>query len=141
MIGSRAGRARFPSDSAQSMERGSKRDLEKLSMAIREINEKIKSDRAGGGSSRNPKKTDGRVSWPFCVRAALCVWVVTLNAGAAIQFLNEWDRQRNEQPAWSQNQIKEEVESLTDYTKALLVKPPTKRGKLALAEACKFVRE
>ena len=37
VIGSRAGRERFPSVSAESMERGSKRDLEKLSMAIREI--------------------------------------------------------------------------------------------------------
>ena len=30
---------------------------------------------------------------------------------------------------------------MTDYTKDVLVKPPTKRGKLALAEACKIVRE
>ena len=41
VIGSRAGRARFPSDSAQSMERGSKRDLEKLSVASRETNKRI----------------------------------------------------------------------------------------------------
>ena len=123
------------------MERGSKRDLEQLSMAIREINKKIRSERVCGGSSADPKKIDGRLSWPFCVRAALCVWAVTLNVDAAIQFLDEWSRQRKEKPPWSQAQIKEEVESLTDYTKALLVKPPTKRGKLALEEACKFLKE
>ena len=123
------------------MERGSKRDLEQLSMAIREINKKIRSERVCGGSNADPKKIDGRLSWPFCVRAALCVWVVTLNLDAAIEFLNEWRRQRKDQTAWSQDQISEEVESLTDYTKDLLVKPPTKRGKMALAEACKFVRE
>ena len=141
VIGSRAGRARFPSDSAQSMERGSKRDLEKLSVASRETNKRIKSASAGGGSSAGRTRKSGQASWPFCVRAALCVWAVTLNVDAAIQCLSEWSRQRKEQPPWSQEQIKEEVESLTDYAKALLVKPPTKRGKLALAEACKFVRE
>ena len=141
VIGSRAGRTRFPSDSAQSMERGSKRDLEKLSTAIREINKKIGSQRAGGGSSADSLTTDGRLSWPFCVRAALCVWAVTLNVDGAIQFLNEWGRQRKEKPPWSQEQLKEEVASLTDFTKDVLVNPPTKRGKLALAEAYKFVRE
>ena len=141
MIGSRAGRARFPSHSAQSMERGSKRDLEKLSMAIREIKKKIKSERARVASSAEPRKSAGQFSWPFCVRAALCVWVVTQNLDAAIEFLNEWRRQRKDQTAWSQDQLREEVESLTDYTKALLVEPPTKRGKLALEEACKFLKE
>ena len=123
------------------MERGSKRELDKLSLAIRELRKKIKSERACGGSSAEPRKRDGRLSWPFCVRATLCVWAVTLNVDAAIQFLDEWSRQRKEKPPWSQAQIKEEVESLTDYTKALLVKPPTKRGKLALEEACKFLKE
>ena len=75
------------------------------------------------------------------MRAALCVWVVTQNLDAAIEFLDEWRRLRKDQTAWSQDQISEEVESLTDYTKDLLVKPPTKRDKMALAEACKFVRE
>ena len=111
-------------------------------MAIREINKMIKSERADRGSSADPgMTTDGRHSWPFCVRAALCVWAETLNMDAAIQFLKEWGRQRKEKPPWSPDQLKEEVESLTDYTKDLLVKPPTKRGQLALAEACKFVRE
>ena len=141
VIGSRAGRTRFPSESAQSMERGSAARLEKLSIAIREINKKIRSERAGGGSRAHPKKIDGRLSWPFCVRAALCVWALTLNLDAAIEFLKERSRQRKEKPPWSQEQIKEEVASLTDYTKDVLVKPPTKRGKLALAEASKFVRE
>ena len=110
------------------MERGSKRDLEQLSMAIREINKKIRSERVCGGSSADPKKIDARLSWPFCVRAALCVWAVSLNVDAAIQFLDEWSRQRKEKPPWSQAQIKEEVESLTDCTKASLVKPPMRRG-------------
>ena len=81
VIGSRAGRTRFPSESGQSMESGSAARLEKLSMAIREINKKIRSERAGGGSSADPKKTDGRLSWPFCARAVLCVWAVTLERG------------------------------------------------------------
>ena len=141
LIGGRAGRKRLPCVSAESMERGSKRDLEKLSMAIREIKKKIKSERAGVAGSAEPRKSAGHFSWPFCVRAALCVWVVTLNLDAAIDFLNEWRRQRKDQTALSQDQIREEAESLTDFTKDLLVKPATKRGKLALAEACKFVRE
>ena len=143
VFGSRAGRERFPSVSAESMERGSKRDLEKLSMAIREIKKNIKSERAGVASSAEPRKSAGQFSWPCCVRAALCVWVVivTLNLDAAIEFLSEWKQQRKHQTAWSQDQIREEVESLTDYTKDLLVKPATQRGKLTLAEACKFVRE
>ena len=141
MIGSRAGRERFPSVSAESMERGSKRDLEKLSMAIREIRKKIKSETAGVASSAEPRKSAAQFSWPFCVRAALCVWVVTQNLDAAIEFLNEWRRQRKDQTTWSQDQIRDEVESLTDYTKDLVVKPATKRGKLALAEAWKFVKE
>ena len=141
VFGSRAGRTRFPSESAQSMERGSAARLDKLSVAIREIKKKIRSERAGGGSSAHPKKTDGRLSWPFCVRAALCVWALTLNLDAAIEFLKERSRQRKEKPPWSQEQIKEEVASLTDYTKDVLVKPPTKRGKLALAEACNLVKE
>ena len=56
VIGSRAGRARFPSDSAQSMERGSKRDLEKLSMAIREINKNIKGEKGRWGKQCGPKE-------------------------------------------------------------------------------------
>ena len=40
------------------MERGSKRDLKQLSMAIREINKKIRSERVCGGSSADPKKID-----------------------------------------------------------------------------------
>ena len=123
------------------MERGSKRELDKLSMALREMKQKIKSARAGVASSAEPRKSAGHFSWPFCVRAALCVWVVTLNLDAAIEFLNGWRRQRKDQTTWSQDQIRDEVESLTDYTKDLLVKPATKRGKLALAEAWKFVKE
>ena len=141
VIGSCAGRERFPSVSGESMERGSKRDLDKLSMAIREIKKKIKSERAAVAGSAEPRESAGQLSWPFCVRAALCVWVVTLNLDAAIEFLNEWRRQRKDQTTWSQDQIRDEVESLTDYTKDLLVKPATKRGKLALAEAWKFVKE
>ena len=92
-------------------------------------------------SSAEPRKSAGHFSWPFCVRAALCVWVVTQNLEATIEFLDEWRRQRKDHTAWSQDQISAEVESLTHYTKDLLMKPPTKRGKMALAEACKFVRE
>ena len=88
VIGSRAGRARFPSDSAQSMERGSKRDLEKLSVASRETNKRIKSASAGGGSSAGRTRKNGQASWPFCVRAVLSVWVVTSNVDAAIEFVN-----------------------------------------------------
>ena len=88
VIGSRAGRARFPSDSAQSMERGSKRDLEKLSVASRETNKRIKSASAGGGSSAGRTRKNGQASWPFCVRAVLSVWAVTSNVDAAIEFVN-----------------------------------------------------
>ena len=123
------------------METGSKRELDKLSMALREMKQKIKSARAGLASSAEPKKSAGHCSWPFCVRAALCVWVVTQNLEATIEFLDERRRQRKDHTAWSQDQISDEVESLTDYTRDLLVKPPTKRGKMALAEACTFVRE
>ena len=141
VISSVAGRERVPCVSAESMGTGSKRELEKLSGAIREIKKRIKSEKASLPSSAVARKSAGVFSWPFCVRAALCVWVVTLNVAAAIEFLNEWRRQRKDETAWSQDQIREEVESLTGYTKDLLVKPATKRGKLALAEACKFVGE
>ena len=117
------------------------RELDKLSMALREMKQKIKSARAGVASSAEPRKSAGHFSWPFCVRAALCVWVKTQNLEATIEFLDEWRRQRKDHTAWSQDQISAEVESLTHYTKDLLMKPPTKRGKMALAEACKFVRE
>ena len=89
VIGSRAADNAFLLTARWSMERGSKRELEKLSMALREIKQKIKSERAGVASSAEPRKSAGQFSWPFCVRAALCVWVVTLNLDAAIEFLDE----------------------------------------------------
>ena len=141
VISSVAGRERVPCVSAESMETGSKRELEKLSMAIREIKKRIKSEKASLPSSAVARKSASVFSWPFCVRAALCVWVVILNVAAAVEFLSEWRRQRKDETAWSQDQIRDEVESLTEYTKNLLAKPATKRGKLALAEACKFVKE
>ena len=132
---------RFPCESAGSMENDRKRELEKLTMAIREIKKKIKSERAGMAGSAEPRKSAGHWSWPFEVRAALCVWVVTLNMRAAIEFVNDWKRRRKNVTAWSQDQIREEAVSLTDWTKNLLVKPATKRGRLALAEAGKFLKE
>ena len=95
------------------MENGRKRELEKLTMAIREIKKKIKSERASMTGSAEPRKGDGRWSWPFEVRAALCVWVVTLNMRAAIEFVNDWKRRRKNVTAWSQDQIRE------DWTKKL----------------------
>ena len=141
VIGRCAGSDLIPFVSAESMERGSKRELDQLSMAIREIKKKIKSERAGVAGSAEPGNSAGQMSWPFCVRAALCVWVVTVNLDAAIEFWNEWRRQRKHETTWSQDQIRDEVESLTDHTKEVLVKPATKQGKLALAEAWKFVKE
>ena len=99
------------------MENDRKRELEKLTMAIREIKKKIKSERAGMAGSAEPRKSAGHWSWPFEVRAALCVWVVTLNMRAAIEFVNDWKRRRKNVTAWSQDQIREEAESLTDWTK------------------------
>ena len=99
------------------MENGRKRELEKLTMAIREIKKKIKSERASMAGSAEPRKSAGHWSWPFEVRAALCVWVVTLNMRAAIEFVNDWKRRRKNVTAWSQDQIREEAESLTDWTK------------------------
>ena len=70
--------------------------------------------------SAEPRKSAGHWSWPFEVRAALCVWVVTLNMRAAIEFVNDWKRRRKNVTAWSQDQIREEAESLTDWTKTTL---------------------
>ena len=137
----RANSDRFLCESAGSMENGRKRELGKLTMALREIKKKIKSERAGMAGSAEPRESAGHWSWPFEVRAALCVWVVTRNMRAAIEFVNDWKRRRKNVTAWSQDQIREEAESLTDWTKNLLVKPATKRGRLALAEAGKFRKE
>ena len=49
VIGSRAGRTRFPSETAQSVERGSAARLEKLSIAIREMNKKSRSEKGRWG--------------------------------------------------------------------------------------------
>ena len=102
---------RFPCESGRSMENGRKRELEKLTMAIREIKKKTKSERASMAGSAEPRKSAGHWSWPFEVRAALCVWVVTLNMRAAIEFVNDWKRRRKNVTAWSQDQIREEAVS------------------------------
>ena len=137
----RANSDRCVCDCAGSMDNSKKRQLEKLTIAIREIKKKIKSERAGTAGSAEPRKSAGHWSWPLEVRAALCVWVVTGNMSAAIEFVKDWKRRPKNRTAWSPEQIREEAESLTDWTKNLLVKPATKRGRMALAEAETFLKE
>ena len=73
-------------------------------------------------------RPSGHTLWPFEVRAVLGVWPLTSKVDDAMDFLTEWSRRRQKEPAWSEEQIEEEIQLLTDNTQAPLVEPPTKRG-------------
>ena len=80
-------------------------------------------------------------AWPCVVRGALVVWAMRSDADLAEAFLEEWPQNRHEVAPWSQEQLRQKMNTLTETEKEQLLRPTTRRGKKAGAAATKFLTE
>ena len=79
--------------------------------------------------------------WPFVVRAALIVWAMRSDADLAKAFLEKWPQNRQAVAPWSQEQLRQKMNTLTETEKEQLLRPTTIRGQRALTAATKFLTE
>ena len=80
-------------------------------------------------------------AWPFVVRCALFVWAMRSDGDLAEAFLEEWPQNRPAETPWSQEQVREKMNTLTETEKEQLLRPTTKRGERAVTAATKYLRE
>ena len=80
-------------------------------------------------------------AWPCAVRGALVVWAMRSDADLAEAFLEEWPQNRHEVAPWSQEHLRQKMNTLTETEKEQLLRPTTRRGKKAGAAATKFLTE
>ena len=80
-------------------------------------------------------------AWPFIVRCALVVWAMRSDLDLARAFVEEWAWNRREVAPWSHEQVREQINTLTETQKEELLRPTTIRGERAVAAATKFLTE
>ena len=80
-------------------------------------------------------------AWPFVLRCALVVWAMRSDADLAQAFLEEWPQNRRAVAPWSQEQLREKMNTLTETEKEQLLRPTTIRGERAVTAATKFLTE
>ena len=106
-----------------------------------------KQKRAIADLTRKGKVADTRracasdAAWPFVLRCALVVWAMRSDADLAQAFLEEWPQNRRAVAPWSQEQLREQINTLTETEKEQLLRPTTVRGERAVTAATKFLRE
>ena len=69
------------------------------------------------------------------------VWAMRSDEDFALAFLRDWPQKQRAVAPWSPEQLRQEISTLTETAKDLLLKPATKRGERAVAAAIKFLRE
>ena len=80
-------------------------------------------------------------AWPCVARGALVVWAMRSDGELAQAFLAEWPQNRRAAAAWSQEQLREKMNTLTETEKEQLLRPTTIQGERAVAAATKFLAE
>ena len=80
-------------------------------------------------------------AWPFVLRCALVVWAMRSDADLAEAFLEEWPQNRRAVAPWSQEQLRQKMNTLTETEKEQLLRPTTIRGERAVTAATKFLTE
>ena len=82
-----------------------------------------------------------KATWPFVVRGALVLWVMTSDEDLALAFLREWPQNQRAAAPWTAERLRQEISSLTEKAKDLLLKPASKLGERALSSATKYLKE
>ena len=82
-----------------------------------------------------------KATWPFVVRGALVLWVMTSDEDLALAFLREWPQNQRAAAPWTAEHLRQELSSLTEKAKDLLLKPASKLGENALSAATKYLHE
>ena len=80
-------------------------------------------------------------AWPCVVRGALIVWAIRSDADLAQAFLEEWPQNRRAVAPWSQELLRQKMNTLTETEKEQLLRPTSTRGKRAVTAATKFLTE
>ena len=80
-------------------------------------------------------------AWPFVVLGALVVWAMRSDADLAEAFLEKWPQNQRAVAPWSQEQLREKMNTLTETEKEQLLRPTTLRGERAVTAATKFLTE
>ena len=68
-------------------------------------------------SVTDTRSSAGPAAWPFVVRGALVVWVMTSDEDLALTFLREWPQNQRTAAPWSAEQLRQEISSLTEIAK------------------------
>ena len=90
-----------------------------------------------GDTSSVPRATGGT----FVVRAALVVWVMTSDEGLARRFLREWPQNQHAAALRRAEQLRDEMRTLMQSEKDLLLKPTSRLGERAVSAATKYLNE
>ena len=106
-----------------------------------------KQKRAIAALTRKAKVADTRracasdTAGPFVLRCALVVWAMRSDADLAKAFQEKWPQARRAVAPWSQEQLREQMNTLTETEKEQLLRPTTIRGERAVTAATKFLTE
>ena len=69
------------------------------------------------------------------------MWAMRSGADLAEAFLEKWPQNRRAVAPWSQEQLRQKMNTLTETEKEQLLRPTTIRGQRALTAATKFLTE
>ena len=115
--------------------------LERTTMALKRVRQDLrtatrkKREPLAPGAARPPK------GWSFFLHSALAVWAVRNDLATALQFVLQKPGLDASDRRSLQDDVRAELQLMTEDKKRLLLHPTTKRGQQALEEARKFVAE
>ena len=87
-----------------------------LRAAIRQNKRAIAALKQSGTVSATSSSA-GPTAWPFVVRGALVVWVMTSDEDLALTFLREWPQNQRTAAPWSAEQLRQEMSTRTETAK------------------------